>query len=112
MEWTVEENVEWKVPLPGVGHASPVIWEDRIFLVDAIEDTAERVLPYWNSVILPNLQTGKHILIAAHGNSLRALSMHIEGLTREQVLDLEIPTGTPILYTMSDAGTMIDKRVL
>lgn len=44
VSWSVPENVIWKVPMPGVGHASPVIWEDRIFLVDAIEDTAERVL--------------------------------------------------------------------
>jgi 2,3-bisphosphoglycerate-dependent phosphoglycerate mutase len=79
---------------------------------ESLADTAARVIPYWESDILPDLQAGKNVLIAAHGNSLRALAMHLEGLTKEQVLELDIPTGRPILYDMAPDGTMRSKRDL
>ena len=75
-------------------------------------DTAARVLPYWESTILPELRAGRNVLVAAHGNSLRALAMHLEGLTKEQVLALEIPTGEPILYDIGSDGRLRSKRVL
>lgn len=65
---------------------------------ESLHDTAARVLPYWHSTILPDLRAGKNLLLAAHGNSLRALVMHLDGLRREEVLDLNIPTGVPLLY--------------
>src|SRR5262249_38044831 len=71
---------------------------------ESLADTAARVLPYWERRILPDLRAGKNILVAAHGNSLRALVMHLDGLTREQVLELEIPTGVPLLYEIDRAG--------
>src|SRR5262249_59274730 len=64
---------------------------------ESLADTAARVLPYWESDILPDLCAGKNVLVVAHGNSLRALVMHLDGLTREQVLELEIPTAPPLL---------------
>jgi len=79
---------------------------------ESLADTAARVIPYWESTILPDVKAGKNVLIAAHGNSLRALAMHLEGLTKEQVLELEIPTGRPILYDMAADGTMRSKRDL
>jgi 2,3-bisphosphoglycerate-dependent phosphoglycerate mutase len=79
---------------------------------ESLADTAARVVPYWTSTILPDIQAGRNVLIAAHGNSLRALAMHLEGLTREQVLALEIPTGEPILYDLGPDGAVRAKRML
>lgn len=79
---------------------------------ESLEDTAARVLPYWESTIRPDLVAGRNVLVAAHGNSLRALAMHLENLTRDQVLKLEIPTGVPILYDIGPDGRMRGKQVL
>jgi 2,3-bisphosphoglycerate-dependent phosphoglycerate mutase len=79
---------------------------------ESLADTAARVLPYWEQTILPELRAGRNVLIAAHGNSLRALVMHLDGLTREQVLELEIPTGAPLLYELDATGAVRAKRYL
>lgn len=79
---------------------------------ESLADTAARVLPYWESHVLPDLRAGKNVLIVAHGNSLRALVMHLDGLTRAQVLELEIPTGAPLLYDLAPDGSIRDKRYL
>ena len=79
---------------------------------ESLADTAARVLPYWESTIRPDLVAGRHVLVAAHGNSLRALAMHLENLTKEQVLELEIPTGQPICYDIDPDGCMRGKQVL
>ncbi len=79
---------------------------------ESLADTAARVIPYWESTILPDLRAGRHVMIAAHGNSLRALVMHIDALTPEQVLELEIPTGAPILYEFAADGSHGPKRYL
>jgi 2,3-bisphosphoglycerate-dependent phosphoglycerate mutase len=79
---------------------------------ESLADTAARVLPYWERRILPDLRAGKNLLVAAHGNSLRALVMHLDGLTREQVLELEIPTGDPLLYEIGPGGDVRGKRYL
>ena len=69
---------------------------------ESLELTAQRTLPYFSSTILPALDSGKDIFVAAHGNSLRSVIMDIEGLSREEVLSLEVPTGTPIVYERID----------
>src|SRR6266849_3632112 len=79
---------------------------------ESLADTAARVLPYWESHILPDLKAGRNLLVVAHGNSLRALVMHLDGLTREQVVALEIPTGVPLLYELAADGTVRGKRYL
>ena len=79
---------------------------------ESLADTAARVLPFWESRILPDLRAGKNVLVAAHGNSLRALVMHLDGLSREQVLRLEIPTGVPLLYDIALDGRVTGKRYL
>ena len=63
---------------------------------------AERTLPYLNEAIMPDLEDGKTVLVAAHGNSLRSIVMKIEGLSREEVLGLEIPTGVPRIYSYAE----------
>lgn len=65
---------------------------------ESLELTAKRTLPYFAESILPSLEDGKNVFVAAHGNSLRSIIMNLEGLSREQVLSLEVPTGVPIVY--------------
>lgn len=79
---------------------------------ESLKDTAERVLPYYQSRIRPDLLEGRSILVAAHGNSLRALVMHLDQLQPEQVLELNIPTGAPLLYEFDEAGAVTGHRYL
>jgi 2,3-bisphosphoglycerate-dependent phosphoglycerate mutase len=79
---------------------------------ESLKDTAARVLPYWQLHIEPDLKAGKNILVVAHGNSLRALIMHLDNLTGEEVVKLEIPTGEPILYEFDKDMKVIEKKVL
>lgn len=65
---------------------------------ESLKMTAERTIPYFESEILPQLKMGKNVLIAAHGNSLRSIVMKLDGLSEEEVLRLEIPTGKPLVY--------------
>ena len=69
---------------------------------ESLEMCAERTLPYLTEVIIPDLEAGKTVLVAAHGNSLRSIVMKIENLSKDEVLDLEIPTGVPRTYTYDD----------
>jgi 2,3-bisphosphoglycerate-dependent phosphoglycerate mutase len=62
----------------------------------------ERLLPYWNSDIAPDLVSGKTVLVTAHGNSLRALVKHLDGISDEDIAELNIPTGIPLVYTLDD----------
>ena len=79
---------------------------------ESLKDTANRVLPYYENTIKPYLSKGETILIAAHGNSLRALVMELEQLSREEVLELNIPTGAPLLYELDDNGKVTAHRYL
>ena len=69
---------------------------------ESLEDTFNRVLPYWTDEIAPHIQDGKIVLIAAHGNTLRALVKHLDNLTDEQVMELNIPIGEPLVYELDD----------
>jgi 2,3-bisphosphoglycerate-dependent phosphoglycerate mutase len=79
---------------------------------ESLADTADRVIPYYKQEIEPKLKAGKNIIIAAHGNSLRALMMYIEGLSKDEILEVEIPTGVPIVYRLDDQGKVQSKEVL
>ena len=79
---------------------------------ESLKDTADRVLPYYEQHIRPQILAGKNILIAAHGNSLRALVMQLDKLSREAVLELNIPTGAPLLYEFDGAGNVTSHRYL
>ncbi|MEO6111071.1 MAG: 2,3-bisphosphoglycerate-dependent phosphoglycerate mutase [Nitrospiraceae bacterium] len=79
---------------------------------ESLKDTAERVLPYYEQTIKPYVLKGETILVAAHGNSLRALIMELEQLSREQVLELNIPTGAPLLYELDKTGKVVNHRYL
>ncbi|HET8579571.1 MAG TPA: 2,3-bisphosphoglycerate-dependent phosphoglycerate mutase [Nitrospiraceae bacterium] len=79
---------------------------------ESLKDTAERVLPYYERRIRPDILAGKTILVAAHGNSLRALVMHLDRLSTEEVLELNIPTGVPLLYEFDSSGAVLTHRYL
>ncbi len=79
---------------------------------ESLKDTAARTLPYWEKKIFPQILAGKNIIVAAHGNSLRSIVMHLDHLTKEQVLDLNIPTGVPLLYVFDDKGNVTEHRYL
>jgi 2,3-bisphosphoglycerate-dependent phosphoglycerate mutase len=67
---------------------------------ESLKDTVERVLPFWNERIAPMIKSGKKIVIAAHGNSLRALVKYLDNISEEEILKLNIPTGTPLVYEL------------
>ena len=69
-------------------------------VTESLKDTIARVLPYYQAAIVPVLRTGQTVLIAAHGNSLRALVKHLSGISDEEITGLEIPTGQPIVYEL------------
>ncbi len=79
---------------------------------ESLKDTVARVLPLWNSEIAPRVQKGEKILMSAHGNSIRALVQHFEKLTPEQIMEVNIPTGIPLLYEFSSDMTIIKKQYL
>jgi 2,3-bisphosphoglycerate-dependent phosphoglycerate mutase len=79
---------------------------------ESLKDTAARTLPYFNAKILPDVLAGKNVLVAAHGNSLRSIVMHLDGLSREEVIELNIPTGVPRLYVYAPDGTIQERRYL
>jgi 2,3-bisphosphoglycerate-dependent phosphoglycerate mutase len=79
---------------------------------ESLEMTQIRVVKYFEEEIAPKLREGKNILIGAHGNSLRSLAMHLEHLTKEQVLELNIPTANPLVYELSETLEVISKQYL
>ena len=74
--------------------------------------TLERVLPFWHDKIAPAILSGKRVLVAAHGNSLRALAKHIEGISDADIMGLEIPTGQPLVYRLDDQLNVLEKFYL
>ncbi len=77
---------------------------------ESLAMTAARSIPYFNQTIVPHLQAGKNVFVSAHGNSLRSIIMHMEGLSKEEVLHLELNTGLPILYQFT--GGRFEKQAL
>jgi 2,3-bisphosphoglycerate-dependent phosphoglycerate mutase len=71
-------------------------------LAECLKDTLERVLPYWEDHIAPDLRAGRGVLVAAHGNSLRALVKHLDQISDDEIMDLNIPTGNPLVYELDD----------
>jgi len=74
-------------------------------LTECLKDVVHRLLPYWEDVIVPDLRAGKVVLVAAHGNSLRALVKHLDGISDADIASLNIPTGMPLVYEINADGT-------
>jgi 2,3-bisphosphoglycerate-dependent phosphoglycerate mutase len=79
---------------------------------ESLKDTAARTLPYFAARVAPQLQAGHNVIVAAHGNSLRSIVMDLERLTRDQVLELNIATGVPLVYDLDGALGIVKKTVL
>ena len=79
---------------------------------ESLKNTAERVVPYFRENIMPLVKKNQEIIVVAHGNSLRALVMHLDHLSPDEVVRLEIPTGLPICYQISSQGKVQDKILL
>ena len=81
-------------------------------LTESLATTIERAVPYFESEIKPHMQNGERVLIVAHGNSLRALVKYFENLTKEEILEVNIPTGVPLVYEFDDNFKVIGKKYL
>ncbi len=79
---------------------------------ESLKDTAARTLPYFESKILPEIMKGKNVIVSAHGNSLRSIVMKLDNLTKEEVVELNIPTGAPLLYVYDKGGVNKEHRYL
>ena len=84
--------------------------KEHLPLTESLETTVERVVPYFNEAILPELRKGKTVLVAAHGNSLRALIMYLEHMSKEEVVGLNLPTGVPLIYDLNEDLSIAHKE--
>jgi 2,3-bisphosphoglycerate-dependent phosphoglycerate mutase len=87
---------------PGNQRLYHKVSEDELPVGESLEDTVKRFLPYWEQNIVPEIKNGKKVIIAAHGNSLRALVKHLDSISDDEISSLEIPTGKPLVYELND----------
>ncbi|HET7746224.1 MAG TPA: 2,3-diphosphoglycerate-dependent phosphoglycerate mutase [Vicinamibacteria bacterium] len=80
---------------------------DEVPVTESLKDTVARFLPYWESDVAPAIRAGERVLIAAHGNSLRALIKHLDKVSEEKIVELNVPTGIPLVYELNDDLTPI-----
>lgn len=85
---------------------------EELPLTECLADTVARFLPYWDAEIAPAVRAGERVLVAAHGNSLRALLKHLEGLSDEAITEVNIPTGMPLVYTLDAELRPLERRYL
>ena len=76
--------------------------ENELPLTESLKDTISRCVPYWHEVIAPTLKSEKHVIVSAHGNSLRALVKYLDNISDDEVVNLNIPTGIPLIYELDD----------
>src|SRR5690606_19907435 len=75
---------------------------EQLPATECLKDVVERMLPYWHDAIIPDLRSGKTVLVAAHGNSIRALVKHLDDVSESDIVGLNIPTGIPLVYDLDD----------
>ena len=85
---------------------------DKRPATESLKDTVARVVPYWDEVIAPQIRDGQRVLISAHGNSLRALVKHLDQVSDEDITQMNIPTGLPLVYELDDDLNPVDRRYL
>ncbi len=85
---------------------------EKLPLGESLKDTIARVVPYYQETIYKDMAAGKRVLVAAHGNSIRALVQHFENLTPEEILNVNIPTGIPLVYEFDENGNFVGKEYL
>lgn len=92
------EDPRW----PGIDPRYQDLAPEDVPLTECLKDTVARFLPFWHGTIVPALQAGKRIIIAAHGNSLRSLVKYLDNISDEEIVELNIPTGIPLVYELDD----------
>ena len=97
---------------PGNEEKYAELRDDELPAAESLEMTIERVMPYWENEIVPNMKEGKKIIVSAHGNSLRALVKHLDGISDEDIASLNIPTGRPLVYEFDQELNVKDKYYL
>ena len=97
---------------PGHDRRYASVPADQLPCGECLKDTVDRVIPYWEKFIRPQVAAGRLLIIAAHGNSLRALVKHLDGIGDNDITGLNIPTGVPMVYTFSDAMDVVERRYL
>ena len=97
---------------PGHDRRYAGIPADVLPVGECLKDTVDRVVPYWNEHIRPQVAAGRMLIVAAHGNSLRALVKHLEGISDEDIAQLNIPTGVPMVYEFEDSMAVRERRYL
>lgn len=91
---------------PGFDKRYQGLSDAQIPLCESLADTVKRTMPFWNEVIMPRLAAGKRMIVAAHGNSLRAIVKNLDGISDEDIINLNIPTGIPLVYEF-DSDLMV-----
>ena len=86
--------------------------DDQLPSTESLKDTVARFIPYWESTIAADIKAGKHVLIVAHGNSLRALVKHLDNISDQEIVELNIPTGVPLVYQLNDDLRSLNKMYL
>ncbi|HET7846888.1 MAG TPA: phosphoglyceromutase [Acidimicrobiia bacterium] len=89
-----------------------ILAPDVLPATECLADVVVRMLPYWHDVIVPDLRAGKTPLVVAHGNSIRALVKHLDGINEEEIVDLNIPTGVPLVYELDSELQPLSSRYL
>jgi 2,3-bisphosphoglycerate-dependent phosphoglycerate mutase len=97
---------------PGHDRRYAELTPDLLPATECLKDVVERMLPYWHDQIVPDLRAGKRVLVVAHGNSLRALVKHLDGISDEEIPSLNIPTGIPLHYELDDDLTPVSTTYL
>jgi len=93
---------EGRSPLPGHEARYKQLTQSELPLTECLKDTVARFLPYWHETIAPAVLSGKKVIVAAHGNSLRALVKYLDKISDEQIVSLNIPTGMPLVYELDE----------
>ena len=101
---------EYDSRYPGKDERYRDVKPEELPLGEALADTLDRVLPYWEEELRPRIQAGERLVIAAHGNSLRALAKNLEDLSDDKVVSLEIPTGKPLVYELDEQTLKMKKK--
>ena len=94
-----EQVKQWR---RGFAVTPPELTEAELPQTESLALTIDRVVPYWNETILPRLKSGERVIIAAHGNSLRALVKYLDNMGEDEILELNIPTGVPLVYEFDE----------
>ena len=100
--YDAEVRAAEEMEAPDAGNLHPDLPPDVLPASECLKDVVERMLPWWFDAIVPDLRAGATVLVAAHGNSLRALIKHLDGISDDDIVELNLPTGVPIRYELGD----------